>query len=43
MIRAKLRRRLIDGTMKMRSLYDDERIKMTASQACYYCGDTRNL
>ena len=37
-IRAKLQRRLIDGTMKMRSLYDDERIKMTAPQACYYCG-----
>ena len=37
-IRAKLQRRLIDGTMRMRSLYDDERIKMTAPQACYYCG-----
>ena len=27
----------------MRSLYDDERIKMTMPQACYYCGDTANL
>ena len=43
MIRAKLQRRLIDGTMKMRSLYDDERIKMTTTQACYYCADTHYL
>ena len=43
MIRAKLRRRLIDGTMKMRSLYDDERIKMTMPQACYYCGSVHKL
>ena len=43
MIRAKLERRLLDGTMQMRSLYDDERIKMTAAQACYYCGDAENL
>lgn len=43
MIRAKLRRGLIDGSMRMRSLYDDERIKMVAPQACYYCGSTQNL
>ena len=43
MIRAKLQRRLIDGTMTMRSLYDDERIKMTAPQACCYCGTANNL
>ena len=43
MIRAKLRKRLADGTMKMRSLYDDERMKMTMPQACYYCGSTRKL
>ena len=43
MIRAKLQRGLIDGTMRMRSLYDDERIKMTAPQACYYCGDSHRL
>ncbi len=29
--------------MKMGSLYDDERLKMTAAQACYYCGDKRQL
>ena len=43
MIRAKLQRGLIDGTMKMRSLYDDERIKMTTRQVCSYCGDTDRL
>ncbi len=43
MIRAKLQRGLIDGTMRMRSLYDDERIKMTVPQACYYCGGTERL
>ena len=43
MIRAKLQRGLIDGTMKMRSLYDDERIKMTTRQVCSYCGDRDRL
>ena len=43
MVRAKLRRRLVDGTMRMRSLYDDERIKLTAPQACYYCGSMHRL
>lgn len=27
----------------MRSMYDDERLKMTAPQACYYCGATDDL
>ncbi len=43
MIRARLQRGLIDGTMRMRSLYYDERVKMTAPQACYYCGGTDSL
>ncbi len=43
MIRARLRRGLLDGTMKMRSFYDDERIKMTAPQACCYCGNADKL
>ena len=43
MIRAKLFHGLRNGTMSMRSLYDDERIKMKVPQACYYCGDTNNL
>lgn len=43
MIRAKLRRGLIDGSMRMKSIYDDERIKMLVPQACYYCGGRSNL
>ncbi|MXW46641.1 MAG: HNH endonuclease [Gammaproteobacteria bacterium] len=43
MIRAKLRRGLIDGSMRMRSIYDDERNKLLAPQACYYCGSKSNL
>ncbi len=37
-IRSKLYHGLIKGTLAMRTLYDDERLKMTAPQACYYCG-----
>ena len=37
-IRNKMYHRLLSGKMAMRSLYDDERLKMTAPQACYYCG-----
>ena len=43
MIHAKLRKGLVNGTIKMRSLYDDERTKMTEAQACCYCGSTDNL
>ncbi len=43
MIKARLQRGLTEGTMKMGSLYDDERLKMTATQACYYCGDSKHL
>ena len=42
-IRTKLYYGLINGTMKMRSLYDDERLKMIVPQACYYCGSADNL
>ena len=42
-IRAKLRRGLIDGHMQMRTLYDDERLKMVNAQACHYCGATKKL
>ena len=42
-IRNNLYRGLMDGTKKMRSLYDDERLKMTVPQACYYCGSTDKL
>lgn len=43
MIHAKLKKGLVNGTIKMRSLYDDERTKMTEAQACCYCGSTDNL
>ena len=43
MIRAKLFKGLRDGSMSMRSLYDDERFKMTGQQACFYCGAASNL
>ena len=42
-IKGKLQRGLLDGSMKMRSLYDDEKVKMTVPQACYYCGSVKNL
>jgi hypothetical protein len=38
MIRNKLYHGLLSGRMAMRTLYDDERLKMTMPQACYYCG-----
>ena len=42
-IRSKLFSGLKKGTMAMRSLYDDERIKMTAPKACCYCGSECTL
>ena len=43
MIRNRLYHGLISGRMSMRTLYDDERLKMTMPQACYYCGSLNNL
>lgn len=43
MIRNKLYHGLISGRMAMRTLYDDERLKMTMPQACYYCGSAEKL
>lgn len=43
MIRAKLNKGLREQTMSMASLYQDERLKMTLPQACYYCGSTSKL
>lgn len=37
-IRARLFAGLRDGTMAMGSLYDDERVKLTAPPGCVYCG-----
>ncbi len=42
-IRNKLYHGLLSGKMSMRSLFDDERLKMTAPQACCYCGAKDNL
>jgi hypothetical protein len=43
MIRNRLYHGLISGRMGMRTLYDDERLKMTMPQACYYCGSAEKL
>lgn len=42
-IRSKLFQGLVSGKMNMRSLYDDERMKMTVPQACCYCGNINKL
>lgn len=43
MIRAKLFKGLKDGTMNMRSIFDDEKIKLQTGQICNYCGSTDKL
>ncbi len=43
MIRGKLFKGLKEQTMRISSLYRDERLKMTVPQACYYCGSYKNL
>ena len=43
MIRAKLFKGLIDGTMNMRTIFDDEKIKLQTGQICNYCGSSENL
>ena len=43
MIRAKLFKGLKDGTMNIRSIFDDEKIKLTSGQICNYCGAVDNL
>ena len=43
MIRAKLYKGLCDGTMNVRTLFDDEKIKLLSGQKCSYCGSTNNL
>ncbi|MGI6608934.1 MAG: HNH endonuclease [Limnochordia bacterium] len=42
-IRNRLYHGLMSGRMSMRSLYHDERLKMTMPQACYYCGSDDSL
>lgn len=43
MIRAKLFKGLKDGTMNMRTIFDDEKIKLQTGQICNYCGSKENL
>jgi hypothetical protein len=43
MIRAKLFKGLKDGTMNIRTIFDDEKIKIQTGQICNYCGSTDKL
>jgi hypothetical protein len=43
MIRAKLFKGLKTGTMNMRTIFDDEKIKLQTGMICNYCGSTKNL
>ena len=43
MIRARLFKGLCDGTMNVRTLFDDEKIKLLSGQKCSYCGSSDNL
>lgn len=43
MIRAKLFKGLKEGTMNMRTIFDDEKIKIQTGQICNYCGSTEKL
>jgi hypothetical protein len=43
MIRAKLYKGLKEGTMNMRTIFDDEKIKLQTGQVCNYCGATEKL
>ena len=43
MIRARLFKGLETGTMNMRTIFDDEKIKLETGQICNYCGSSENL
>ena len=43
MIRAKLFKGLKEETMNMRTIFDDEKIKLQTGQICNYCGSSENL
>jgi hypothetical protein len=43
MIRARLFKGLVTGTMNMRTIFDDEKIKLQTGQICNYCGSTDKL
>ncbi|MBN7810290.1 HNH endonuclease [Algoriphagus sp. H41] len=42
-IRAKLFKGLMTGSMNMRSIFDDEKIKLQSGQVCNYCGSNERL
>lgn len=43
MIRSRLFKGLKDGTMDLRTMFDDEKIKLQTGKLCNYCGSTINL
>lgn len=43
MIRARLFKGLMDGSMNIRTIFDDEKIKLLSGNKCSYCGVTDNL
>ncbi len=43
MIRAKLFKGLMNGTMNIRTIFDDEKIKLSSGNKCNYCGANDNL
>lgn len=43
MIRSKLFKGLKGGTMNMRTIFDDEKIKITTGNICNYCGSVEKL
>ncbi len=43
MIRSRLFKGLMEGTMNMRTIFDDEKIKLQRGQICNYCGSTEKL
>jgi hypothetical protein len=43
MIRARLFKGLKEGTMNMRTIFDDEKVKLQTGQFCNYCGSPESL
>jgi hypothetical protein len=43
MIRSRLFKGLKEGKLNMRSIFDDEKIKLQTGQICNYCGSTEKL
>ena len=43
MIRSKLFKGLMDGSMNIRTIFDDEKIKLIAEKKCSYCGTVGDL